>query len=90
MAICYDRHFPKYMRALAGADIVVVPQAGCKGEWPDGLFEAELRVAAFQNGYFAALANRVGGDFDGRSFAVDPHGQLKTCAARTKFLPDRL
>lgn len=105
VAICYDRHFPEYMRALAGADLVVVPQAGCRGERPDGLFEAELRVAAFQNGTFAAPANRVG------SFAVDPHGrviaqapadeehllivdldmrELATCAARTKFLPDRI
>lgn len=52
VAICYDRHFPEVMRALAlgGADLVVVPQAGTVGEWPDGLYEAEMRVAAFQNG----------------------------------------
>src|SRR5205823_3930913 len=64
VAICYDRHYPEYMRALAlgGADLVVVPQAGTVGEWPDGLYEAELRVAAFQNGYFTALCNRVGRD----------------------------
>ena len=50
------------MRALAvdGADLVVVPQAGAAGEWPEGLYEAEMRVAAFQNGYFVALCNRVG------------------------------
>ena len=46
--------------ALAGAELVIVPQAGAVGEWPDGLYEAELRVAAFQNGYFTALCNRVG------------------------------
>ena len=53
VAICYDRHFPEYMRALAvaGADLVVVPQAGAAGEWPEGLYEGEMRVAAFQNGY---------------------------------------
>ena len=30
VAICYDRHYPEYMRALAlgGAELVVVPQAG--------------------------------------------------------------
>ena len=41
VAICYDRHFPEYMRALAvaGADLVIVPQAGAAGEWPDGLYE---------------------------------------------------
>src|SRR5262245_25498937 len=57
VAICYGRHFPEYTRALAlgGADLVVVPQAGTLGEWPEGLYEAEMRVAAFQNGYFVAL-----------------------------------
>ena len=80
VAICYDRHFPEYMRALAvgGAELVVVPQAGTIGEWPEGLFEAELRVAAFQNGYFAALCNRVGADgaltFAGESFVCSPEG----------------
>ena len=80
VAICYDRHYPEYLRALAlaGADLVVVPQAGIAGEWPDGLFEAELRVAAFQNGYFMALANRVGREdvleFAGGSFVTSPFG----------------
>src|SRR5450432_4576429 len=38
VAICYDRHFPEYMRALSvnGADLVIVPQAGSVGEWPEG------------------------------------------------------
>ena len=82
VAICYDRHYPEVMRSLglAGAEVVVVPQAGAVGEWPDGLYEAELRVAAFQNGYFTALANRVGREegleFDGRSFVCDPAGQV--------------
>lgn len=88
VAICYDRHYPEYLRALAlqGADLVVVPQAGAQGEWPDGLFEAELRVAGFQNGYFMALANRVGPEdvltFDGGSFVTDPEGQLVAQAPR--------
>ena len=82
VAICYDRHFPEYMRALAlaGADLVVVPQAGAVGEWPDGLYEAEMRVAAFQNGYFVALCNRVGRedrlDFAGESFVGAPDGSV--------------
>jgi len=82
VAICYDRHFPEYMRALAlgGADLVVIPQAGVLGEWPEGLYEAEVRTAAFQNGYFAALCNRVGVEekltFSGESFAVDPDGRV--------------
>ena len=80
MAICYDRHFPEYMRALAvgGAELVVVPQAGAVGEWPDGLYEAEMRVAAFQNGYHVALCNRVGKEdcleFAGESFVCNADG----------------
>lgn len=82
VAICYDRHYPEYMRALAlnGAEIVFIPQAGAVGEWPEGLFEAEVRTAAFQNGYFAALCNRVGEEpkitFAGESFVSDPHGKV--------------
>lgn len=82
VAICYDRHFPEYMRALAlgGADLVIVPQAGAAGEWPDGLYEGEMRVAAFQNGYYVALANRVGKEecltFGGESFVCSPDGQV--------------
>lgn len=82
VAICYDRHFPEYMRALAlgGAELVVVPQAGAIDEWPEGLYEAEMRVAAFQNGYFTALCNRVGKEpkleFSGESFVCDPDGNV--------------
>jgi beta-ureidopropionase len=80
VAICYDRHYPEYMRALgvAGAELVVIPQAGAIDEWPDGLYEAEVRTASFQNGYFTALCNRVGEEekltFAGESFVVDPDG----------------
>ncbi len=82
VAICYDRHYPEYMRALSvgGADLVVVPQAGAVGEWPEGLYEAEMRVAAFQNGYFTALCNRVGPEecltFGGESFVCAPDGSV--------------
>lgn len=82
VAICYDRHYPEYMRALAlgGADLVVVPQAGSVGEWPEGLYEGEMQVAAFQNGYFVALCNRVGEEecltFAGESFVCDPVGRV--------------
>lgn len=82
VAICYDRHFPEFMRALAlaGSELVVVPQAGAVDEWPVGLHEAEMRVASFQNGYFTALCNRVGKEkhltFAGESFVCDPSGNV--------------
>ncbi len=88
VAICYDRHFPEYMRALglAGADLVVIPQAGAVDEWPEGLFEAEVRTAAFQNGYHAALCNRVGEEerlmFAGESFVCAPDGRVLTRAPK--------
>ncbi len=93
VAICYDRHYPEYMRALAvgGADLVFVPQAGSVGEWPDGLYEAEMRVAAFQNGYYTALCNRVGSEasltFAGESFVCAPDG---TVIARAQLGTDEI
>ena len=76
------------MRALAlnGAEIVFIPQAGIEDEWPEGLYESELRVAAFQNGYFTALCNRVGIEerltFAGGSFVCDPEGNVICRAGR--------
>jgi N-carbamoylputrescine amidase len=93
VAICYDRHYPEYMRALAlaGADLVVVPQAGSVGEWPDGLYEAEMQVAAFQNGYYVALCNRVGEEdcltFAGESFVCAPDGRV---VARAPSMTDTI
>jgi N-carbamoylputrescine amidase len=93
VCICYDRHFPEYTRALglAGAELVVIPQAGTIGEWPEGMYEAEVRTASLQNGYFTALCNRVGVEdqlsFSGESFVVDPEGQV---LARGKAMEEDL
>ena len=82
VAICYDRHFPEYMRGLGllGAELVVIPQAGVLNEWGEGLYEGEVQIAAFQNGFFAALCNRVGTEeelqFAGESFVADPGGRV--------------
>jgi predicted amidohydrolase len=66
--------------AMGGADLVIVPQAGAVGEWPEGLYEGEMRVAAFQNGYYVALCNRVGKEdcleFAGESFVCAPDGRV--------------
>jgi predicted amidohydrolase len=55
------------------------------------MYEAEVRTAAFQNGYFTALCNRVGKEealtFSGESFVVDPEGRV---LARGKRLEDDL
>lgn len=90
VAICYDRHFPEYMRALSlgGAEIVVVPQAGAVDEWPPGIYEGELQIASFHNGYFTALVNRVGEEdcltFAGESFITAPDGRIVARAPRGK------
>jgi len=86
VAICYDRHYPEYMRELSleGAEIVIIPQAGADGEWPEGVYEAEVQVASFQNGMFCALCNRVGKEdvltFSGASFVTSPTGQVLAAA----------
>lgn len=82
VAICYDRHYPEYLRALAlqGAEIVAVPQAGTVGEWPENVYESELQIASFQHGFFGAMANRVGQEedvlFAGNSLVTDPSGRI--------------
>jgi N-carbamoylputrescine amidase len=69
----------------------VVPQAGSLDEWPEGLYEGEMRVAAFQNGYFVALCNRVGAEdcltFAGESFVCAPDGRV---LARAPKLEDAI
>lgn len=83
VAICYDRHFPECMRALAlsGADVIAVPTATATMEAEyRAVWETEMQAAAIANGVFVVVANRVGVDggltFFGRSYAVDPYGRV--------------
>lgn len=82
VAICYDRHYPEYLRALAlqGAEVVAIPQAGTAGEWPEGVYESEIRIGSFRHGFYAAMANRVGQEedllFEGRSLVTGPSGRI--------------
>ena len=81
IVICYDRHLPESIATCAakGADLVIIPAANVTTE-PLEMFEWELRVAAFQNGIFIAMANRVGVEdalvFAGESLVVDPNGNV--------------
>jgi beta-ureidopropionase len=83
VAICYDRHFPEGMRALAlgGAEVIVVPTATASLEAQfRAVWEVEMQAAAVAHGLFVAVANRAGVDdtlaFFGSSFAVDPYGRV--------------
>jgi len=83
VAICYDRHFPEGMRALAlgGAEVIVVPTATASLEAQfRAVWELEMQAAAIANGVFVAVTNRAGVDdtlaFFGGSFAVDPYGRV--------------
>lgn len=92
VVICFDRHFPESFReiALGGADLALVPLANRHDE-PHGVFESEMRAAAFQNGLFVATCNRVGLDgevfFGGRSLVVDPFGEVLLRAGPDQELP---
>ena len=81
VAICYDRHYASVMTglALAGADLICVPQAGATTD-PLESYEIEMRAASFRHGYQVALVNRVGREevleFAGRSFLTGPDGEV--------------
>jgi len=87
VAICYDRHFPEYMRQLVlqGAEIIFTPFAGLVND-PLPMYEIEMQGAAFQNQVFIAAVNRVGkeptAEFIGGSFVVDPAGEVMARGSR--------
>ncbi len=77
---CFDRHYPESIRteALLGADLILIPTVNTTDE-PMELFEQEIRVQAFHNSVYAAMANRVGKEdemeFAGESIVVSPEGE---------------
>jgi predicted amidohydrolase len=81
IVVCFDRHFPESIRTCAvhGASLILIPTANTQNE-PRDLFECELRAAAFQNGVYIAMCNRVGAEgesvFCGESTVVDPDGNV--------------
>lgn len=81
VAICYDRHYPEYLRQLVlqGAEIIFTPFAGLVND-PLKMYEIEMQGTAFQNQVFIAAVNRVGKEptveFIGGSFVVDPAGEV--------------
>jgi N-carbamoylputrescine amidase len=85
VAICYDRHFPEYMRALAlsGADLVMVPQAGVVGEWTDGLYES------FVCGPFGEMIAQAPRGHDCVLLADIDLAANNAAPARTQFLRHR-
>jgi predicted amidohydrolase len=91
VVVCFDRHFPESIRtcALRGAWLIVIPTANTIDE-PCDLFECELRTAAFQNGVYVAMCNRIGPEdgfvYCGESTIVDPEGNVLTKADRTEAL----
>ena len=81
IVIGYDRHLPESIASCVGqgADLVLIPVSNAIGE-PVEMYETEIRAAAFQNGVFVAMANRVGSEegmvFAGGSMVVDPNGRI--------------
>ncbi len=61
---------------------VIDPITYSQSQWmsPRDVFECELRAAAFQNGVYIAMCNRVGPEgqviFCGESMVVDPYGAV--------------
>lgn len=78
--ICWDNLFPEGSRVLAlkGAEIVFAPTAAALNNQRN--WETAISANAFANNIFIFRVNRVGKEegisFYGRSFCVDPWGEL--------------
>jgi predicted amidohydrolase len=75
--ICYDREVPESARCLAvlGADVIVVPQAtSCTCDVP--IHREQLRIRAYENEVYVAMANWAGPEFKGHSMIIHPNGTV--------------
>jgi N-carbamoylputrescine amidase len=86
--ICWDNLFPEGSRVLAlkGAEIVFAPTAATLDS--NTLWERAICANAFANNMFIFRVNRVGKEenftFYGRSFCVDPWGEMVSELAGSK------
>ena len=74
--ICYDREVPEAARCLTvlGADLIVIPQAtSCTCRLP--IHRDQLRVRAYENEVFLAMANWAGPTFQGHSMIIGYDGE---------------
>lgn len=86
--ICWDNLFPEGSRILSlkGADIIFAPTAASLNTHT--IWERAISANAFANNQFVFRVNRVGSDKDisfyGRSFCVDPWGEMVSELAGNK------
>ena len=83
LMICYDREVPEAARCLTllGADIIAVPQAtSCTCDKP--IHRDQLRVRAFENEVYIAMANWAGPRFKGHSMTIEPTGNVVELGGR--------
>jgi len=79
--LCFDREFPESARllALAGAELILVPNACALDDRTSGLGDvrlAQLRGRAFENLVAIAMANYPAPQHDGHSCAYGPDGAV--------------
>lgn len=85
--ICFDREVPEAARCLAvlGADIIVVPQAtSCTCDVP--IHREQLRVRAYENEVYLAMANWAGPVFKGHSMIIEPDGNVMGLGGRDEAI----
>ena len=93
VAICYDRHFPGVMEALAGngAELVLSP-AVTFGAKSRRMWELEFPVDAARHNLYIAGSNRHGveppwtQEYFGASYFVGPNGRIDTIASPSELV----